>query len=179
MTQSEPNLNHLSHQTTSNQISPAASQTKPISAPSTTAPVRYVLTFIANPELSHVVGQLKLKGPSHLINKISFPGGKIEANETIEQAASRETLEETGLIIEPAQWTVFDSLYLPTHHIHKLFCIHETIETAKTMECEPIFSLNIQLGLQTFELAPHLYTSDFKQNCLQLLAFLQKSKIKC
>lgn len=141
-------------------------------------PTQYVLTFIANPDLSHLVGQLKIKGPKHLINKITLPGGKIEPNETIEEAASRETIEETGLIVPTNQWTIFDSLCLPTYHIHKLFCIHETIETAKTMECEPIFSINIQIALQTFDTVPHLYTADFKQNCLQFLSFIQKNKQK-
>ncbi|ARJ38186.1 hypothetical protein SporoP8_04305 [Sporosarcina ureae] len=47
----------------------------------------------------------------HRIRGIEFPGGKAELGETIEQAAIRETLEETGVTIENihsfAEYVVF------------------------------------------------------------------------
>ena len=48
----------------------------------------------------------------------SFPGGRVEQGETDLQAAVRETLEETGYLVEPS-----DVLYSGRHH---QFPIHMT-----------------------------------------------------
>jgi ADP-ribose pyrophosphatase YjhB (NUDIX family) len=42
----------------------------------------------------------------------SIPGGAVELGETLRQAAAREALEETGLVVEPGEvLEVFDSIY--------------------------------------------------------------------
>ena len=43
-----------------------------------------------------------------LKGKLEFPGGKIEAGETPEVAASRECHEEAGLSIEPERFKLFN-----------------------------------------------------------------------
>ena len=40
-------------------------------------------------------------GLSNHAGQIAFPGGRLDAGETLEEAAARETLEETGLVVEP------------------------------------------------------------------------------
>ena len=41
-------------------------------------------------------------GLSNHAGQIAFPGGRLDAGETLEGAAARETLEETGLAVEPS-----------------------------------------------------------------------------
>ncbi|WP_010303917.1 NUDIX domain-containing protein [Kurthia senegalensis] len=57
---------------------------------------------------SHVLVLAKMNGKwlltKHRVRGLEFPGGKQEENETLEQAAEREVMEETGATIEDIRW---------------------------------------------------------------------------
>ncbi len=62
---------------------------------------------------------------AHMANKLEFPGGKIEADETPEQALVRELQEETG--ITATRFTEFERLAwkFPDRHITLWFFLVE------------------------------------------------------
>lgn len=46
----------------------------------------------------------KKKGPSYVVGKLNGVGGKIEKDETVKTAMSREFMEETGVETWPSAW---------------------------------------------------------------------------
>ncbi|MDU6924847.1 8-oxo-dGTP diphosphatase MutT [Franconibacter helveticus 513] len=65
---------------------------------------------------------------AHMANKWEFPGGKVEAGESPEQALVRELAEETGINVTSA--TLFESLeyQFPDRHITLWFFLVESWE---------------------------------------------------
>lgn len=59
-------------------------------------------------EINHVLVVLKHEGnwllTKHKLRGVEFPGGKVEKGETLVEAAIRETLEETGVLINDLQY---------------------------------------------------------------------------
>jgi len=66
---------------------------------------------------------------SHGAGTYALPGGHLEFGETPEECAARETLEETGLEISPAQFLTATNDYMPAENKHYItmftICVRE------------------------------------------------------
>lgn len=119
------------------------------------------LTFGDNPmgmEARHVLVVLKHEGKwlmtRHLLRGIEFPGGKAEEGESIEEAAVRETIEETGV------------------HITDLVKFAEYVVISNVTFCKAVFTgkvVQIEEAPTLYETAGALWMSDEElSNCDQL-----------
>jgi len=123
--------------------------------------IRYVLMVVVDPSATFTVGLTKKKGPAFLLNRITFPGGKIEKNEPVLAAASREMLEETGLTISEDRWVVYEDKMLDGYQLIKLAAISPKVLHARAMEEEPVWHLNIGNHLAYAVNQPDQYAPDF------------------
>ena len=82
--------------------------------------------IIRNPEGDIFITQRA--ADAHMANKLEFPGGKIESDETPEQALIRELQEEVG--ITATTFSLFDKLeyQFPDRHITLWFFLVESWE---------------------------------------------------
>jgi 8-oxo-dGTP diphosphatase len=78
--------------------------------------------------------QKKEQGTNNEVLNWVFPGGKIEADETPEEAAAREVLEETGYLTEAEK--VIDEIKHPTFpaYIHYVACCLTVITPELVMD---------------------------------------------
>lgn len=134
--------------------------------------IHYILTHIINPEYNKMVGLIKAKGPKFLIGKITVPGGKIEENEDIYTSASRETFEETGLVIEPTSWYLFNKFETQEYVLNKVFAVTSDIEKAYTKEEEQVIILDLPKSIEDAVINPDKYTPDFVENYHALISWI-------
>lgn len=124
--------------------------------------MQYCLLVVADMAAGFVVGLTKKRGAPYLLERITFPGGKLEAGESPEQAASREMREETGLCIEPAQWHLVERREIYGDVLYVLAAESDQVFHARTCEDEPVWQLNIVRHLEYCQRNPLLYAPDFE-----------------
>ncbi len=57
---------------------------------------------------------MKRKNTGYSDGLVSLPAGHVDEGESIHSAASRELLEETGLIVEPMDWQLYCTMHRKT-----------------------------------------------------------------
>lgn len=98
--------------------------------------IDYVTGFMYSPNGERVVLINKNK-PDWQKGKFNGVGGKIEEDETPEQAMSREFEEETGVITSSSDWQSFLILINPNkYRVYMLFTFSEKFDSVKTVEQE-------------------------------------------
>jgi 8-oxo-dGTP pyrophosphatase MutT (NUDIX family) len=134
----------------------------------------YVLMAVFDPTLHHMVCITKLKGPSFLLNKVTFPGGRIELGEDVNEAASRELFEEVGLTVAPDQWVTVDFLTRADAEMTTLAAVVPNLFSARQCEEEPV---HIEPALLTPLVAnPARYAPDFADKVAKALTALSRIK---
>lgn len=102
--------------------------------------MEYVLNILFSPDKENVLMVLKNR-PAFLANLYNFVGGKLESyDENPENAAFRETLEESGINTNPEYFGRVDG---NGYTIHLCRDFNSNIFNAKTMEDEEIFVLHM------------------------------------
>ncbi|PSL31123.1 8-oxo-dGTP diphosphatase [Planomicrobium soli] len=85
----------------------------------------------------HVLVVSKFQGQwlltDHLVRGLEFPGGKVEAGESLTAAAIREVYEETGAVVESIEWLAEYMVYS-----EKPFCKTVFTATVSRLETSPL-----------------------------------------
>lgn len=123
--------------------------------------ISYVLAIVFDPRRDFVVGLTKRKGPEFLRNRLTFPGGKLEAGEDPAVATSREFAEECGVTVPPEAWLPVTIKVEGEATVHVFTAISERALQARTMEEEPIWQLAVARHLQYATRQPAQYAPDF------------------
>lgn len=121
----------------------------------------YALAVVFDRGCQRTVGITKLKGPESLLGRINFPGGKVEAGEKPEDAASREMLEETGIAVPADAWVPVDLILGDDFALHILTARVESVLHAKTLEAEPVWILELPFHVRNAVRQPEAYAPGF------------------
>jgi 8-oxo-dGTP pyrophosphatase MutT (NUDIX family) len=121
----------------------------------------YVLLLVFDTKLEKVIGLTKLRGPSFLIGKLTFPGGKVEVGEDFKVAASREMLEETGLVVPLSSWHSVTVKEFEGYSVTVFATTSTSFLEAKTCEDEVVEHFCIKKHLTDAVKQPSRYAPDF------------------
>lgn len=117
--------------------------------------IEYVLCIAVNPESKKTVLTFKNRGPSEVVNRWNFPGGKIEAGESVFEAAARELFEETGVQCVPTDFQLYSHRLGEGFSLHSMLVYTQAVEQAYTKEDEEIRVWGLQEAADSSLGSPH------------------------
>jgi 8-oxo-dGTP diphosphatase len=110
----------------------------------------YVVGFLFTPDKKSVV-LIEKDHPAWQAGRWNGLGGHVEPGETVEQAISREVLEEAGVLVPPEDWTPFLVLEGNEYSATFLRAFSPLALEATTMTSERVLSWQVTT-------VPHLLT---------------------
>jgi 8-oxo-dGTP pyrophosphatase MutT (NUDIX family) len=119
----------------------------------------YCLTFLFSHDYQRVALMTKNRGPAMLIGKLCGGGGKVENGETPEEASSRETVEEFGVVVDKAEWHPVASSQGSGWYMD-VFSATCDLSQVRTMEDEPVSVHQVCDILAAAVLAPNTIAPD-------------------
>lgn len=137
---------------------------------------KYVMMVVFDPSLQFVVGITKKKGPAFLLNKVTFPGGRVEDGESSLAAAAREMLEETGLNVPLIDWVKVDHFKASDREMTTYAAVSDKFFCARTCELEPVWQLNVARHQQYAAAQPAQYAPDFLTSLARALSAVSPSQ---
>jgi 8-oxo-dGTP pyrophosphatase MutT (NUDIX family) len=132
----------------------------------------YVVMVVLSPELDKVVMLKKATGPKFLLGKMTYPGGHIEQGEHPLDAASREMLEETGLVVPREDFRHVATKEEPGKFELFVAARCDSVESARTCTQEEVSVVSVAEFLENFASTPAAYASDAKDIMLLSKVFL-------
>jgi 8-oxo-dGTP pyrophosphatase MutT (NUDIX family) len=124
---------------------------------------RYALMVVVDPSTGFAIGLTKKKGPAHLLDRLTFPGGKIEEGECPAAAASRELLEETGVAVAAQDWVAVEVKRGEGFELHLFAAQSNQVlhATRQADEVEPVWHMACARHLDYARRQPDQYVADF------------------
>lgn len=137
----------------------------------------YVNCILMDEDRTEICVIFKKRGPSEVINKFNFIGGKVEPNENIQNAVIREVKEETSIDLSNENisliLTVENEFYRLDNHV--VFVPKHKLHQARTCEDEKISILSTDSVKMELKELPNKYAPSFKMLFEAAIGFSQET----